>query len=119
MSAENIDKTINYIEFPLRDPGATQHFYHDLFGWEFTSWGPDYISFSGAGVEGGFNREDGVISAPPGILVVLYSENLQDMRDRIEAIGGRILKPIFDFPGGRRFHFSDPNGNELAIWSDK
>ncbi len=119
MTTQNIDKTINYIEFPMTDVGATQHFYKHLFGWEFTSWGPDYISFSGAGIEGGFNREDGILAGAPGILVVLYAENLQDTLDRIEAVGAQIVKPIFEFPGGRRFHFCDPNGNELAIWSDK
>ncbi|WP_199899371.1 VOC family protein [Sneathiella glossodoripedis] len=119
MSIENVDKSINYIEFPLTDPGATQHFYHVLFGWEFTNWGPDYISFTGAGVEGGFNRQSGVTATKPGVLVVLYSTQLEDICERIKEIGGQILQPIYEFPGGRRFHFADPNGNELAIWSDK
>ncbi len=108
---------IDYIELPMTDPEATKAFYSAAFGWVFTEWGPDYLSFSEAGVEGGFNREAGVAPARPGILVVLYASDLEAARDLVEAAGGEIVKDIFDFPGGRRFHFRDPNGNELAVWT--
>lgn len=115
---ENIDCSINYIELPMTDPAATIAFYEGLFGWAFTQWGPDYISFAGAGIEGGFNREDGVEPARPGVLVILYAKALDAMAEKVAAAGGRIIKPAYAFPGGRRFHFTDPNGNELAIWSE-
>lgn len=113
----NVDKTINYVEFPLVDADATKRFYSGAFGWDFQDWGADYISFSGAGVEGGFNREDGVPVAAPGVLVILYADDLEDAVGRVVEAGGTIVREIYGFPGGRRFHFSDPNGNELAIWS--
>ncbi len=112
------DKSINYIELPLKDAAATKAFYGSLFGWEFTDWGPDYISFDGAGIDGGFNGVDGVKPASPGILVVLYADDLENTLDAISAAGGTISQQIYAFPGGRRFHFQDPNGNELAVWSE-
>lgn len=115
---QNIERTINYIEFPLVDTLATIAFYTKAFGWAFQEWGPDYLSFSGAGIEGGFNREDGVTPATPGVLVILYSASLEKIQEDIEAAGGSICRPIYSFPGGRRFHFNDPNGNELAVWSE-
>jgi len=115
--SQNIDKTINYIEFPLKKPTETQKFYEILFGWEFTEWGPNYLSFTGAGIEGGFNGEDKRPITAPGILVVLYADNLDETERYVREQGGKIHKEIYDFPGGRRFHFLDPNGNELAIWS--
>lgn len=96
----------------------TKAFYADVFGWSFTDWGPDYISFDGAGIDGGFNGTGDVAAAAPGVLIVLYAEKLQDMLHAVEAAGGKITKPIYTFPGGARFHFKDPNGNELAIWSE-
>jgi hypothetical protein len=116
----NIDKTINYIEFPLVDAEATKAFYSQAFGWEFTNWGPEYLSFTGGNVEGGFNGVDGIKPAniSTGVLVVLYAEDLAATVKTVEVAGGKILKPIFSFPGGRRFHFIDPNGNELAVWSE-
>ncbi len=113
----NIDRTINYIEFPMTDNAATKAFYHGVFGWEFTDWGPDYISFAGAGIDGGFNGESKVKPASPGVLVVLYTDDLPAILDDVKAAGAEIVAPIYDFPGGRRFHFRDPNGNELAVWS--
>ena len=114
----NSHNSINYIEFPLKENAQTKQFYSAVFGWVFTDWGPDYISFSGAQVEGGFNRESGVLPAAPGVLVVLYSKDLEKTRDDIEQAGGTIKQAIYAFPGGRRFHFLDPNGNELAVWSE-
>lgn len=116
---KNQNKSINYIELPLVDKVATMDFYSTLFGWEFTEWGEGYISFSGAGIDGGFNGvDDDVTPARPGILVVLYVDDLKKMFDELVAKGAEILQPIYAFPGGERFHFKDPNGNELAIWSE-
>ncbi len=112
------DKTINYIEFPLVDADATKAFYGSVFGWQFQDWGPTYISFSGAGVDGGFNGESGVPVTEPGTLVVLYASDLEAIETSVTSAGAEIVKPIYSFPGGRRFHFRDPNGNELAVWSD-
>lgn len=114
----HMNNSINYIEFPLVKNAETKIFYSTVFGWEFTDWGPDYISFAGAGVEGGFNGVDGVKPQPNGVLVVLYASDLQKKLSEVEAAGGKITRAIFDFPGGKRFHFQDPNGNELAIWSE-
>ncbi len=116
MSHKN--NSINYIELPLRKNSDTKSFYNQVFGWKFTDWGPDYISFDGAGVEGGFNGLDEVQVSAPGVLVVLYAADLDQKLQDVSAAGGTIIKPIYEFPGGRRFHFHDPNGNELAVWSE-
>lgn len=112
------DKQINYIELPLNDVAATKAFYAGAFGWAFTDWGPDYLSFDGAGIDGGFNGEASASKAGVGTLVVLYATDLAETLKAVEKAGGTISKPIYDFPGGRRFHFVDPNGNELAVWSE-
>jgi uncharacterized protein len=111
------DNSVDYIEFPAADIAAMKHFYGRAFGWTFTGYGPEYASFEGAGVDGGFRGE---VERPPrgGSLVVLYVADLEAAEMRVRSAGGEIAKPIFDFPGGRRFHFLDPTGNELAIWSD-
>ena len=112
------NNTINYIELPMIKNAETKKFYHQAFEWEFTDWGPDYISFSGANIDGGFNgMGDGQISNP-GILVVLYASDLDKKLEEVIQAGGEILKPIYEFPGGKRFHFLDPKWNELAIWSE-
>lgn len=113
---------IDYAEFPSRDPAASRAFFETVFGWAFTDYGPDYTAFaaSGAGLDGGFFRaEQTAATASGSALVVLYSERLEDTRARIEAAGGRIVRPVFTFPGGRRFHFVEPGGSELAVWSDR
>jgi len=117
MTMANIDKTINYIEFPLNKVAETKTFYQEVFGWEFTDWGPSYLSFSGAGIDGGFNGESTVEATKPGVLVVLFADDLEATLVRVKESGAEIIAEIYDFPGGRRFHFIDPNGNELAIWS--
>lgn len=107
---------INYIEFKASDLNAIKSFYQKAFGWDFIDYGPTYTSFSGSGVSGGFERtEDEVIN---GALVILYHEDLGLIKKAITASGGEISVDIFEFPGGRRFHFKDPSGNELAIWSE-
>ncbi len=112
------DKTINYIELPMSDARQTKAFYGSVFGWIFTDWGPEYISFEGAGIDGGFNGESAISPTSPGVLVVLYAKDLEQMVEDVTSAGGKIRKPIYGFPGGRRFHFEDPNGNELAVWSE-
>lgn len=113
-----VDKTINYIELPMSDATRTKAFYGSAFGWTFTDWGPEYISFEGAGIDGGFNGESALSPTSPGVLVVLYANDLEQTVEDVISAGGKILKPIYGFPGGRRFHFEDPNGNELAVWSE-
>lgn len=115
----NHDCRINYIELPARDLDAVKAFYHKAFRWTFTDYGPDYAAFSDGHLDGGFYRASVESSAANGAaLVVLYADDLEAVRDVVNGCGGRIVKPVFDFPGGRRFHFADPNGNELAVWSE-
>lgn len=110
---------INYVEFPAKDFTRTKAFFNSAFAWTFTDYGPDYVAFANAGIDGGFYQSDQISSSENGsALIVLYSRELESTRDKIEKSGGKIIKPIFSFPGGRRFHFSDPNGNEFAVWSD-
>lgn len=110
---------INYIEIPSNNLKATKAFFSSAFGWSFVDYGPEYISFQNAGMDGGFYKSD-KISSPEGgsVLVVLYSSELEETVKKVTLSGGRIVKDIFDFPGGRRFHFTDPNGNEYAVWSE-
>lgn len=110
---------INYIEFPAADLDAAQAFYEKAFGWTFTDYGPEYKAFNDGVMDGGFYKADMKSDSDQGAaLVVLYSEQLESVEKAVSAHGGEIVKPIFSFPGGRRFHFTDPNGNELAVWSE-
>lgn len=110
---------INYVEFSSNDLPATKAFFASAFGWEFVDYGPDYASFSNQGLDGGFFTGDLSASTTSGsALVILYSERLEETLANVEGAGGRILKPIFSFPGGRRFHFAEPGGNELAVWGE-
>jgi hypothetical protein len=111
------DKQIDYIEFPAADIEAAERFYTAVFGWKFTGYGPDYTSFEDGRLTGGFTKSRGVTN--PGVLVVLYAADLAATQARITQAGGRIVQEITSFPGGRRFHFADPNDNELAVWSDR
>ncbi|MCF7222173.1 VOC family protein [Marilutibacter chinensis] len=114
------DRTINYIEFAASDLDAVKAFYSKAFDWSFTDYGPDYAAFNDGQMDGGFHRAPLSSSAAAGAaLVVLYAEDLEATLDTVVACGGRVVKPIFAFPGGRRFHFADPAGNELAVWSDR
>ena len=107
---------INYIEFKASDLEKTKAFYHKAFGWTFTDYGPTYIAFEESGVAGGFEKTEDAIRN--GVLVVLYHKDLAFIQEKITAAGGEIVVPIFSFPGGQRFQFKDPNGNELAVWSE-
>jgi metallo-beta-lactamase class B len=115
MSQSEHDRRIDYIEFPVPDVAAARRFYETVFGWKFTDYGPDYSSFEDGRLTGGFRVDDAV---PGGPLVVLYVVDLEAMQARIVEHGGIVIKKIFEFPGGRRFHFRDPSGHELAVWSD-
>lgn len=108
--------SINYLEFQYLDIEKTKNFYSSLFNWDFTDYWDSYTAFKNSGIEGGF-----FLSNEPmknGVLVVLYSKQLENIQQKIVEFGGQITKKIFSFPGGRRFHFKDVNGNELAIWSE-
>ncbi|MEM8503611.1 MAG: VOC family protein [Cyanobacteria bacterium P01_D01_bin.1] len=110
---------INYVEFPTTDIKAAKDFFSQVFDWKFEGFGAEYTAFSDAGIDGGFFQSDQSVSTENGsALVVLYSEALEDTQTKIEQAGGSIIKPTFSFPGGRRFHFSDPTGNEYAVWSE-
>lgn len=109
------DRCINYVEFGVSDMAKTKSFYADAFGWTYTDYGPDYCEFSDGHMKGGFDANSRVRTGGP--LVILYGNDLADVQAGVEAAGGRIVKPIFAFPGGHRFHFTDPDGYELAVWS--
>lgn len=109
---------LDYLEMPATGGtlDSVKAFYSAAFGWSFTDYGPTYSAFE-EGLDGGFHTD--ASEAPQKPLPILYSEHLEMTLAEVEAAGGRILKPIFSFPGGRRFHFADPAGNELAVWSDQ
>lgn len=110
------DGRIDYVEFGAADLPKAKAFYATAFGWVFVDYGPAYAALDAAasGLDGGFQSAEP--KAPP--LVILYADDLEAMVERVTAAGGTIVRPIFSFPGGRRFHFRDPAGNELAVWSD-
>lgn len=115
----NYHDKINYVEFPARDIEATKNFFHRAFGWSFVDYGPEYTAFANEGINGGFYKSDLAASTDRGsALIVFYSETLERTLLLIENSGGTICKPIFTFPGGRRFHFREPSGNEFAVWTD-
>jgi len=114
-SANN--RKINYVEFVSTDIAKSKQFYSTVFGWSFADYGPDYAAFQAAeaGIDGGFRKGEAQTGSP---LVVLYASDLAATEEAIVAAGGSITVPAFDFPGGRRFHFSDGADNELAVWSE-
>ncbi len=113
-------ETINYVEYPARDIEASKRFFEAAFGWSFVDYGPDYAAFADEGLDGGFYRSELKAETARGsALIVFYSEALEATLAKVESAGGAIVKPIFAFPGGRRFHFTEPSGNEFAVWSDK
>lgn len=111
------DNHINYIEFKAHNLTAIKEFYTTAFNWIFTDYGPNYIAFSGSGLDGGFEKTE--MQIINGALTVLYHSDLNTAKKRVIQAKGQITKDIFSFPGGHRFHFMDPSGNELAVWSDK
>ncbi len=114
----NEHEKLNYVEFPAVDIPATRRFFQQAFGWTFENFGPDYCAFSDQGLDGGFYRANlTAVSEKGSALLVFYSRDLEATLSKIELAGGIINKPIFAFPGGRRFHFIEPSGNEFAVWS--
>lgn len=105
---------IQYIEFLSSDIVKAKNFYTQSFNWKFTDYGEGYTAFQGDYIDGGFTYGHPVNGT---ILVVLYSDNLEDTKSKIMKAGGTIVKDIFSFPGGKRFQFTDLDGYELAVWS--
>jgi hypothetical protein len=111
-----MSEQINYVELPGGDLATTRSFYGAAFGWTFIDYGPTYAGFENAGMDGGIAADEAATSTAP--LVLLKADVLEDALARVEAAGGEITAPIFEFPGGRRFHFRDPAGNELGVWAE-
>lgn len=111
------DGKLDYLEMPGGDLPATKAFYTEAFGWRFTDYGPDYAAFD-EGLEGGFYAGGRGGGESPTPLPVLFSSDLEATLAKVEVAGAEITRPVFPFPGGRRFHFRDPAGNELAVWGD-
>lgn len=117
MELNNVDSHINYVEFKAKDLEKIKSFYVYAFGWTFIDYGPNYTAFSQSGLEGGFEKTEHEITN--GVLIVLYHHDLETIKKRIIEAKGIITKDIFSFPGGHRFHFTDPSNNELAVWSEE
>jgi uncharacterized protein len=122
MAQKEHDLQMDYIEFPATDIAAIKTFYSHVFGWKFEDYGPSYTTFHDGRLAGGFNAEAEPAGASAnktrGTLVVIYAASLEATYAKVKEAGGKIVRETFAFPGGRRFHFSDPNGNELAVWSE-
>jgi uncharacterized protein len=115
----NEHEKIAYVEFPAKNLQATKVFFTQVFGWIFEDFGSEYTAFTSQGIDGGFYNSDLESSTGNGAaLIIFYSQNIENTQAKIEQAGGVIIKPIFSFPGGRRFHFAEPSGNEFAVWSD-
>jgi predicted enzyme related to lactoylglutathione lyase len=117
MSRQDNDRRIDYVEFQTTDVERSKAFYSSVFGWSFTDFGPDYTSFEDGRLTGGFSKAESV--EPGGPLIVIYAVDLGATEVAVREHGGSIVKGIFSFPGGERFHFADPTGNILAVWSDQ
>ncbi|MFJ1302626.1 VOC family protein [Pseudomonadota bacterium AL_CKDN230030165-1A_HGKHYDSX7] len=115
MSHAGHDRQIDNIEFNVADIARSKAFYGDAFGWTFTDYGPTYAEFTDGRLQGGFTTGEPV--RPGGPLVILYADDLAAAQQRLEAAGATICRAAFAFPGGRRFHFIDPDGYELAVWT--
>ncbi len=116
----NDHEKINYVELPATDLTATKAFFTKVFGWSFQDFGQEYTAFSNQGINGGFFKSNTSSSTDNGAaLIVFYSKDLESTQEKIKNNNGIIIKPIFPFPGGRRFHFTEPSGNEFAVWTDK
>jgi len=111
------DQRVDYIELPVTSVADAKRFYRAVFGWRFEDYGPNYASFADGRLNGGFTKSDKV--QPGGPLVVIFAVDLEATQKRVVAAGGKVVRPTFSFPGGRRFHFTDPSGNELAVWFDR
>ncbi len=117
---ESLPRTIDYIEMPSRNLAETKRFFSGLFGWSFEDYGPDYAAFDDGRMAGGFFAAEETWSAAATCpLVVFYAQNLEEMQVEVSRLGGKVTREIFQFPGGRRFHFLAPGTGDIALWSDK
>lgn len=113
------DLKVDYLEIPGSNFDALEAFYSDVFEWTFTDYGPEYRSFTDGKMNGGFYASELQSRVENGsTLIVFYARDLEETLEKVKKAGGRITRDIFSFPGGRRFHFNDPHGNELAVWSE-
>ncbi len=117
MSQVQQECRMDYIEFPTINIKDIKNFYSAVFNWKFTDYGPEYTSFIDGRIGGGFALVKEITTGGP--LIVIYTTKLEDIQANIRENGGRITRDTFEFPGGKRFHFTDPSGNELAVWSDQ
>ena len=111
-----VNLKIDYVEFGTGKFAESRKFFADAFGWEFTEYGSDYLGFNNAGISGGLDNTAEATKAP---LVIVKADDLEAAQRQVEEAGGVIVREIFSFPGGRRFHFREPGGNEMAVWSEK
>ncbi len=115
-----LENRINYVEFPAADFSEMKRFYGGVFNWTFEHYGEEYLAFNDGAMDGGFYLSEQKATAAQGAaLVIFFANDLEATQAKIVAAGGVVCVPIFEFPGGRRFHFNDPHGNELAVWSDQ
>jgi predicted enzyme related to lactoylglutathione lyase len=117
---QSLPKTIDYVEMPSRNFAETKRFFSTLFAWKFEDYGPDYASFDDGRMAGGFYTSEKTAGVENGgVLIVFYHPDLAQILSELKKLGGEVTREIFDFPGGRRFHFREPGGGEFAIWSEK
>ncbi|EOA6597445.1 VOC family protein [Vibrio vulnificus] len=115
----NQHEKLNYVEFGARDLESTKAFFTSVFGWDFVDYGSEYTAFSNQGLDGGFYKSDSCSQTKTGgALLVFYSSDIDATLAKVIKCGAEIVKPIFEFPGGCRFHFLEPSGNEFAVWSE-
>lgn len=116
----NKHEKINYVELAAKNLDATKMFFQSVFGWSFTDYGTEYTAFSNQGLDGGFYKASLASTVDSGgALIVFYSDAIEETQSKIEQAGGIIITPIFSFPGGRRFQFTEPSGNEFAVWGEE
>ena len=111
---------IDLIEFPFASPEelkTVSRFFNTVFGWQFKEWGDTYYDTHHSGVTAGLNASTTKEQTMP--LAVIYADDLEATKDKVVKAGDKVTHPITAFPGGRRFAFTDPAGNQLAVWSDK
>ncbi|MBE3919200.1 VOC family protein [Vibrio parahaemolyticus] len=115
----NQHEKLNYVEFGAKDLESTKLFFSSVFGWEFVDYGPEYTAFSNQGLDGGFFKADCCNQTDTGgALLVFYSSDIEGTLKKVAQSGGEIIRTIFEFPSGYRFHFLEPSGNEFAVWSE-
>jgi hypothetical protein len=115
----NQHEKLNYVELAAMDLNATKSFFSEVFGWQFVDYGPEYAAFSNQGLDGGFFKADVCSQTANGAaLLVFYSSDIEATLSKVVEHGGEVIRPIFEFPGGCRFHFLEPSGNEFAVWSE-